>query len=375
MKILFVIDSLRFGGTERQLVELIKGLSSRSDSNVRIIVGCLKEDSNSYAHEIKKLGVPIYYFPRKLKFDVTPIFLITRLIVKKRIDIVHSYNNLGALFGGIAAKLSNTPLVCSAIRDAKDWNFFSKISKRFLSLISDAFISNSISGFNNRFKRIRPHFHVIYNGMDMRRFVRDNRKVENLKSNLNLQSFKYCVGMVAALSKRKDHETFCYAAVEVLKCIPDVCFLVIGDGEKRREIENLVFELGLKNNFIFLGYRKDCDQLTSVLDVSVLLTNTEYHFEGVSNSIIEAMASGVPVIATRGGGTDEIVEDEFNGILVDPKNPKQVAENVAKLITDKSQYAKLSGNAFKTINQLCDIKNYVDSHKAIYLAILRIDLQ
>jgi glycosyltransferase involved in cell wall biosynthesis len=375
MKILFVIDSLRFGGTERQLVELIKGFSTRSDLNFRMTVVCLKPDGNSYAHEIETLGVPIYYFPRKFKLDVAPIFLIWRLITKKHIDLIHSYNNLGALFGGIAAKLSNTPLVCSAIRDAKDWNLFSKISKRFLSHISDAFISNSISGFNNRFKTIQPHFHVIYNGMDMQRFAKDSRQTASLKSDLNLLSFSHCVGMVAALSKRKDHETFCYAAAEVLKRIPDVCFLVIGDGEKRSEIENLVRELGVSSNFRFLGYRKDCDQLTSVLDVSVLLTNTEYHFEGVSNAIIEAMASGVPVIATRGGGTDEIIEDHVNGFLVNPRHSRQVSEKILRLINDHSQYAELSENAYQTINQRCSISHYIDSHETIYLKLLRTGVQ
>jgi len=372
MKILFVIDSLRFGGTERQLVELIKGLI-RSGSDSNITVACLKRDNNSYAHEIKALGIPVHYFPRKFKLDVVPIFLLTRWISQNRIDIVHSYNNLGALFGGIAAKLSSKPLVCSAIRDAKDWNLFSKISKCFLSHISDAFISNSISGFRNRFKTIKPHFHVIYNGMDMQRFEKDRSKIEKLKSSLDLQSFKTTVGMVAALSKRKDHETFCYAAVEVLKCNPDIRFLVIGDGEKRYEIEHLVHLLGIKENFTFLGYRKDCDQLTSILDISVLLTNTAYHFEGVSNAIIEAMASGVPVIATMGGGTDEIIEDGYNGFLVDPNHPKQVSEKILRILNDRSLYVKLSKTAFKSIAHLCDMDNYVDSHKKIYSNLLRAD--
>lgn len=366
MKILYVIDSLKYGGTERQLVELIKGIDNIFKSEYSIIVVCLVKDKDSYENELLSLGIPIFYFIRKFKFDLSPILKIVRLILINQIDIVHSYNNIGAIFGAIAAKLTCRPLICSAVRDGKDWNFFSKMSKNFLGLISDAYIANSISGFKNRFKRIKKNFYVIYNGINLKRFKKNMHYYDQLRMDLQLNNFKYCIGMVAALSKRKDHDTIIYAAFNIIKTMPEVCFIIVGDGERKKEVEKLTIKLGLDRNFKFLGYRDDCDRITRLLDIAVMLTNTKFHYEGISNSLIEAMASGVPVIATRGGGTNEIIDNNINGILVDPQNAKQVSDKILELLNDHNKYVKISTNAYKKIKHLCDLSNYVKQHLKIY---------
>ena len=204
MKILYLIDSLAFGGAERQFVELIKGLD-RSRYEVHLI--CLNKETAGYTDILTELGVIVHYFCRAYKYDIRPVFSVSRYINKNQIDLVHPFMNLGGLVGVLAAKLSGRPVVCSAIRDAKDKGIKGAVSKKALSILADIFVANSRAGFTNRFHNIKPHFRVVYNGIDFSRFNINTNNLVELKQNLGIDRFEYIIGMVGSLSKNKDQET------------------------------------------------------------------------------------------------------------------------------------------------------------------------
>ena len=368
MKILFVIHSLRYGGAERQLVELAKGLK-RSLYDVHI--ACLENHTEGYKNIVCNAGINIHYFQRSSKYNLKPVFMIYRYIKNNKIEIIHTFENLGSLFGLTAAKLSGCPVVCSAIRSGRDKNFKIKMSTKFIARYADILVSNSNAGFTNRFKTRRPNFKVVYNGIDIKRFEYRKDNIQEIKNTLDICNFKKVVGMIASLSIHKDHMTLLNAANIVIKELPKTCFLIVGDGENRNLLEKMVRKLRLTNNVKILGYRNDVDRLINIFDVNVLLTNTDVILEGLSNSIIEAMFVGVPVVASSGGGTDEILENNVNGIVVKSKSPIETANAIISILTNDYKAKKIAIKAQNFAQDKFNIQRYVKEYEEIYKELLR----
>lgn len=364
MKILFIIHSLKFGGAERQLVELIKGLN-RHLYEVHLI--CLDNVPEGYTEILSSAGIEIRYFLRSYKYDLRPIFFICRFIQEKQIDVVHTFEHLGSLFGLFAAKLSGRPVVCSAIRNAKDENLMLKISKKIFAKFADILVSNSRAGFASRFSELKPHFRVVYNGVDFSRFQQKNGDMLILKTDLGINKFRNIIGMVASLTKRKDQDTLLEAAPSIIQSCPETSFLFVGDGVRRNALSEKARLLGLKDNVFFLGYRCDIDRLYHIFDIFVLLTNSDVHLEGISNAIIEAMAVGVPVVASLGGGTNEIIKHNVNGLLVLPKSVQKTAEAVIELLKNKQKAKRLADAAKISFREVFSLQRYVKEYEDIYL--------
>lgn len=371
LRLLFVIDSLGFGGAERQLVELVKGLLVRDTYEIHVV--SLMKIDQGYAHILALLGLEVHCFPRAYKYDVLgPLFSLIRYIRESRIDLVHTFMNMGSLFGAVAARLTGRPVVCSAIRDARDKSFREKYLKRFLACLADRYVANSQAGLANRFQKIRPHFHVVYNGVDFNRFKsvgHDDREI--LRNELELSGCSHIVGMVGSLTRHKDQASLLQAAPAILKDFPDVVFLLVGDGETRAALEAQSRAQGLTKRVVFAGFRKDVDRFYPLMDVCVLLTNSQVHLEGIANVLVEAMACGVPVVATAGGGTDELLGDGRYGLCVPPHKPDAVATAIVGLLADPVSAADRVVAARASVFERFGLERYVDDYENLYLEIQR----
>ena len=367
-KILFVIDSLRFGGAERQLVELIKGLDR---TKFEIYLCCLVNDPGGYTNELHKLGIKIKYFSRAFMLDIKPIIQISQYIKEMKIELVHSFNCLGALFGVIAAKIAGRRVICSGIRNAKDQSAMYWIYKRIESVLSDYLVSNSMAGFTNRFKKNKKHFRVVYNGIDFNRFELNVTDTDNVKEELGVSKFSHIVGMVASLSDHKDHQTLLDAIPLVLSRFANTCFLLIGDGPIRENLERKVKRQGLEKNVIFTGYRSNVDRIYPAMDVSVLVTRSKLILEGISNSLLESMASGIPVIATTGGGTDEVIVHGRNGLMVPPADPKHLAESIIDVMSNQKKASAMAKVALQDVKAKFGLDRYVEDYVSLYHEVLK----
>lgn len=367
VSVLFVIDSLRFGGAERQLAELVKGLDHR---RFAVTVVSLRREDQSYAHIIEAQGVELIYLERAARFDISPIFRLVRLIKSRRIQVVHAMLSLGGVFGVAAAKLAGVPVVCSVIREGKDPNMKLRLYRKMLAPFSDLYVSNSRAGLMNRFKRLRPNFRVVYNGFDLARFSPlTNECRDRLRGELGIPIEARLVGMVASLSPYKDQETLLRSIAAFRRECQGVHLMFVGDGTERGRLEGIVTELGLGDIVHFLGYRSDVDQLVQILDVSVLLSNPTKHLEGISNSLAEAMANRIPVVGSRGGGTDELIVDGETGLLVDPLCPEQVVDALRRILGDPEFAKRLGASAAKRIQGDFSLKTYVDTYSEYYVAL------
>ncbi|MCD6569669.1 MAG: glycosyltransferase, partial [Deltaproteobacteria bacterium] len=329
MRILYLIDTLAFGGAERQFLELVRGVSKLEE--IEPFVGYFTERAQGYKSQLVTLGIPVNLFERTKKYDTGLIFKIRHYCLKNKIDLIHSFSTLAGLVAVICGKLCGIPVVASTIRNSKDTDLKAYPSIRLQSFLADCFVANSHAGFKNRFKKMKANFRVIYNGINLKRFRINPAESQKVRKIYNLDRFKHVVSMVASLSRNKDFDTFIDAIPLVLKAKPDTVFLLVGDGSERSRLEEKVFDLSISNNVIFTGYTHDVIGILANTDVSVLMTNASRIVEGISNSLLESMAVGVPVIASRGGGTDEIIENGVNGILVDPYDTGNLAKGIIRI--------------------------------------------
>ena len=364
IRILFVIDSLSFGGAERQLVELIKGLSHKEAYELHL--ACLLDATPSYSEIVRSAGVPTRFFPRRSKWDlVGPVYAIQKYTRKHSIHLVHSFMNMGCLMAVLACKMTGRPVVSSVIRDAKDPNLKVKYTKRFIACLSDIVVANSKAGFTNRFKRIKSKYRVVYNGLDMDRFSRFCDKAA-LRQRFKIKEGQKVLLCVASLYKNKDHETLLNAFKKVHASDQNNVLLLVGDGPERKTLENRVNALELQTSVQFCGYRYDVDQIYGIANLVVLPTNRQNHQEGIANSLIEAMASGVPVIANYGGGTDEFIRNGENGILVEPHNPEILSEAMLRILNNRDLAASIVVDGKRTVQALFTLRQYVKNYAVIY---------
>jgi glycosyltransferase involved in cell wall biosynthesis len=211
----------------------------------------------------------------------------------------------------------------------------------------------------------------IYNGIDLNRFANLKQPEATAEEILGApKGNKFIVAMIAAFQIRKDYNTFLQVAIRMCRKNENMVFLLIGTGEFQERMKAQTPEDLLGKRIIFTGMRQDIESIIQIIDAGVLLTNSENHSEGISNTIVEYMASGKPVIATRGGGTDELVQDEVNGFLVDAKATEQVMAKIEWLRTNPSLAAKMGQMGRQWISDNFEIKRMTDEYISLYQRIL-----
>ncbi len=341
-----VIDSLDKGGKERRMLELIKGLK-KTDEHFDIYLLSLT-DRIEYQY-VYDLPIKFEVLKRTFKKDPTIPFKLKKIISEFKPDIIHSWSTMASVYLSISNVFTGIPLINAVLADAPlhltifDKHYFRvKLTTPF----SDMFVSNSRAGIVS-YKTPAQKSICIYNGIDFGRF-------ENLRPVIELKEEFFCgkqgelfvVAMVASFDERKDFGTFVNVAVKMCLNNSAYVFLLIGSGPTLEKLRNGVPEKLLKERqIIFAGKREDVESVIQIIDVGVLMTNAQNHGEGVSNTIIEYMAMGKPVIASRGGGTDEVVKDNYNGFLIDFRSEQQLTEKIESLFSNRGLLASLGEHA------------------------------
>jgi glycosyltransferase involved in cell wall biosynthesis len=370
MKILMVIDSLGKGGKERRMLELIKGLI-RAENHFDIFLVILSENIE-YKH-VYELPIKLEVLIRKFKKDPTIPFKLKKIISRFNPDIIHSWSTMSSVYLSISNLFSRIPFINAVLADAPlHLNIFDKqyFRVKLTTPFTDLFISNSKAGILS-YKTPKKKSVCIYNGIDFGRFE-NLRPANDLRSEIlgDKSNELFVIAMVATFNERKDYETLINTAVRMCSNNPLLVFLLVGSGPTLQQLKDKVADKYLNNRqIIFTGKRDDVESLLQIIDIGVLISNSENHREGVSNSIIEMMASGKPVIASRGGGTDEVVKDNFNGYLIDPHNEKQLAEKIESLFINREHLRVLGENARKYVMDNFELgkktSEYINLYKSL----------
>jgi glycosyltransferase involved in cell wall biosynthesis len=355
MKILFFIESLRSGGKERRLVELIKGLRCHY-SDVEIELVLTRQDV--HYTEIFDTGIKIHYVVRKgLKKDPRIFFQFYKIVKKIKPDIINVWGNMVAIYAIPSKVLFGIPMINNQITNAP-----LKVSKGIFShqlsfIFSDKIISNSYAGLK-AYNSPKEKSSVIYNGFDFNRI--SNLKVKEEVRKIFQIETTYVVGMIASFSSNKDYTSFLNAALLILEKRRDVTFLCVGSGDY--SVYNSIVPSKLNNKIKFLGKQNNVESIMNVCDIGVLSTYTE----GISNSLLEFMALGKPVIATDGGGTKELVVNHNCGYLITVKSPELLCQKIEVLLENNDEREFFGLNCKKRIKKNFNIEKMVSSFYSIY---------
>lgn len=357
LKLLFFIESLRPGGKERRLVELLKRLSNQPGISIDLVL----TRRDVHYDEVHNLGIRIHYVVRKyLTKDPRVFFQFYRICNKIKPDIIHVWGNLVAVYSIPSKVVLGIPMINNQISDAPDKLNSSFLNHRLTFPFTDQIIANSYAGLKSYGVHNNKGM-VIYNGFDFSR-IQNLPDKKTITKNLNINT-KYVVAMVASYSDLKDYNTYLEASNIVNRNFPDVTFLCIGDGNfdgYRNKVDREYI-----NSVIFLGRRKDVEQIMSICDIGVLCT----YSEGISNALMEFSALGKPVVSNYGGGTNELVINNKTGYLVEPKSPEQIAEKILLLLKDEIKRKKFGEQARMHIKERFNIELMVSEFRETYYRI------
>lgn len=341
VKILFIIDSLRAGGKERRLIELLKGLQHYHAFERELITL-----SNIIDYDyVRELDVKIHIFGRNISQDKKIIIKFVKLIRTFRPDIIHCWDNIAALHFGPIAKIFRITFLNSSISAAP-----SKMpiySKRLWATaltypFSDIILANSKAGLIS-YRVPAKKGKVIHNGLDLER-LKNLDSTSEIRKKYNINT-KYLVGMVASFSDFKDYHAFNEVAEKCLGIRKDITFLGAGDGPNRKNFSDGI-NPEFQKHIIYPGKVSNIESLINLFDIGMLLSTNG---EGFPNAVMEYMALGKPVIATDAGGTKELVVDGVTGILLKENNPDEIIKKILYLIDHTDIAIKMGEEGKKRI--------------------------
>jgi len=360
LRILHLVDSLRVGGKERQIVELLKGLC-RSSSVESIVVTMGVEQF--YVPDIQKLGIPLFYLVRHMRWDPTVFPRLWRIMRQFRPDIIHTNSEMAMSYAWPLARLMNIRIINNTMRNAFSGKGLRWRWHKLMLHLADARVANSKAGFASRgIPHDDPGNYVIYNGLDLDRFE-SSASPNGEKLAFHAKGRKV-VGMVAEFSDYKDFSTFIRAAQEVLARRQDVVFVAVGDGKNLDACKRMVSTN--EKSILFLGKRKDVEALLQQIDVGVLCTFTE----GISNSVMEYMAAGKPVVVTHGGGSSELIVDGEHGFLVPASDPKAVARRLEFLLDHPSNAEQMAAAGRSRVQEMFSLSQLAENTLRMYREVL-----
>ncbi|MEW5768652.1 MAG: GT4 family glycosyltransferase PelF [bacterium] len=381
IKILRIIARLNIGGPaihttiltkrlnpERFQSLLVTGREGEHEGNMLDLLG----ETDLKPIVIEELGREI-----SLWDDLKAFFKLYCLIRREKPDLVHTHTAKAGTLGRAAAYLAGVPLIIHTFHGHVLHSYFGPLKtkiflwmERFLAKITHKIITVSQKqreeilayGIGDPNKVIS-----IPLGLELDRFINLEPLKGSLRKELNLSGQEVLIGIVARLVPIKDHSCFLSAARIVARRHPEAKFLVVGDGELREQLEKQTKKLGLEDRVIFLGFRGDLERVYADLDMVVLSSLNE----GLPVAVIEAMASGLPVVATRVGGVIDLVEDEATGRLVPPNDPQALAEGILELLASPTEASKMGRLGRKKVYPSLSAGRLVKDIENLYEELIR----
>lgn len=367
-----LVFSLETGGLENGLVNLI---NRSSKYNFRHIVICLTT-SGAFSRRITQNNVDIVELKKPDGHSLSTLIKLRKLIKQCRPSIVHS-RNLAALEYQIATLgLPGIKRIHGEhgrdINDPHGKNWKYNLLRRFSPLWIDRYITVSRELELWLSECIGISSNVITcqaNGVDCDIFSeKSNQRKTTLTTKENSLDIVDCyvIGTVGRLAAIKDQESLIAAFAKVVAILnrekKQLCLLIVGDGPLRKHLEDYAKTLGVLHFVRFCGNRDDVSDLLKIMDVFVLPSIAE----GVSNTLLEAMATGLPVIATAVGGAPDIINSGINGFLVNVGNREEIANRLIACFVDRNRAYTIGCNGRETVKRYYNWSDAIENYYQIY---------
>lgn len=364
LRVMYLIDSLGHGGAEHLLVRYLEALPAAGVDPVVVVVQ--DRDGNPLESEITALGVPIENLHIDRLRRRGALRRVGEAMDRIAPDLVHTQLEFSNILGTVAAHRRGIPSVATLhtldvpkpwSRDAVRFRLMARIlttrASRVIAVSQSA--ADHFAGHSGAGRRLVT---TLYNGIALERFTQAQpHAAGQLRASRHLASEARVITTVAVLRPAKGIEDLIAALPAVLVSVPDAHLVLVGDGPARSTLEQAAATLGLTERVHFLGHRADVDEVLAGSDVFVLPSHTE----ALPTVLIEAMAAGLPVVATDVGGIPEMVERGASALLVPAHAPWMLAEAVTRVLTSPIQAAAMGTAGRRIVRARFDLPKQVAS--------------
>ncbi|HEX9063415.1 MAG TPA: glycosyltransferase family 4 protein [Clostridia bacterium] len=369
IKLMHLINCYTLAGAEILAYNIIEKIDkSKFDISICSIGAHDLEIENQIKDRLKKEGITVLNLNKpSQKKRFSSILSLAEILKQNKIEILNTHCSSPDFYGKLAGFLAGVPLVYSTVHNdcgyKKDREkFFRHFTTKYIA-ISDyikTFMLDRINVPENKIK-------LIYNGVKFSDIndVKDLRE-KKLKE-LNIDPGKIVITNVGRIVPLKGQNFLIEAAKEVVDKNKNVHFMIVGndklDLEWTNNLKNLVKDLGLENNITFTGARNDIEELMAISDLFVFPST----LEGLPLTVLEAMAAGLPVIATDVGSINEVVHHNINGLLIPSGNKEVISQNIIKLLNDKERSERMALEAKKLARSKYSIVQTAKNYEELYL--------
>jgi len=357
-----IVHDLNFGGMQRVVADLCLNIDS---SQYKMSVCCLDELGPN-AKELEQNGISIHLVKKKPGIDCLLPFKLKKLFKRGKIDIVHTHGINPFFYATIGAKLARTPLTIQTDHARGTFPVSKKemFSEMILSWFVDRLIavSEGVKSDLVKYEHINPRkIQVIYNGIDGSQY-RVNIDKKKKRKEMGIRDDHNVIGIGVRLSRQKGIQVLIEAFNHVIKSIPNTILLLIGDGEMRDELEKLTLTYGIEDKVLFTGFRYDIPELLQIIDIYALPS----FWEGHPLVLLEAMATGIPIVATDIPGNRETVDHGSTGLLVPPKKPIELSKALIRLLKNGDLRKKMGNAGYKKYQDLFTLERTVRVYQNLY---------
>jgi glycosyltransferase involved in cell wall biosynthesis len=359
IRVLHPITRLIIGGAQENTMLTADYLNHRPEYagqyEVSIVSGPQTGPEGSLIEETRARGVPLTILPELLREvspanDLKALVKLTRMMRHGRYHIVHTHSSKAGLLGRVAAKIARVPLIVHTVHG---WSFHEHLSPRKLRFyialekIGDWCGDEAIvvaaqdreKGVAHGIKRA-AHYPLIRSGIELDRFGNPQIPPAEMRQQLGIPADVLVVGSVTRLSAQKAPLDLVATFIRVASSMPNVWFVIVGDGSLRPDVERALQAAGIAGRTVLTGLRRDVPELMAAFDLFVLSSL----WEGLPRVLPQAMASGLPIVCTLADGAAEAVVEGENGFLSPKGHPEHLAANVARLLADGELRRRMGAN-------------------------------
>jgi glycosyltransferase involved in cell wall biosynthesis len=354
IKILYLIPQLTVGGTERNLYELATRLDK---SRFEPTVWCMGE-SEPFGRMLEAAGIRVMKKHNRV-YRPDDLFGLASFLRKEGFDVFHSYHYGAHFMDAVAAKSAKVPFYVSSRMNVRHWRGGERLhfSERIRNALSAVVVANS-EAVKKKCAEVenipKQKMRVIYNGVNLKE-ADENSAEKTCRDHL-------VVGSLANLKPVKGQKYLIRAFARVLEKKPKTRLVLVGDGPDKDGLKDLAADLGIGDDVVIKVSQENRFSVIDSFDVFVSSSLAE----GFSNSILEAMAKGKPVIATSVGGNSEAVIDGVNGYIVPPADPDALAAAIITLLSDDETRRRFGGSGRRRVEEYFTLEKMVGKHEKLY---------
>jgi glycosyltransferase involved in cell wall biosynthesis len=362
-----LITELDPGGAERIVYELATHLDA---ARFDVLVVSLQPATGAIAERLRERGVCVRSIEMRSKLDLGARKRLAALLREEHVDLLHTHLIHASYLGRRAARAGGVRAVVSTVHGyeerTKPWRSW---ADRRTAGLADAIVcvSRTLAGeVSKRLGVCDSTLRVICNGVDLARFAAPLER-DGIRRALGVASDEYCLVSLGRLRRDKGHDLAIRSMREVLKDEKRARLLVVGDGPERARLSALVRELGLGRAVSLLGQRDDVPAILAAADGVVCASRSE----GFGLAVAEAMAAGVPIVATRVGAIPEVLRDGEDGLLVPSEDPAALGAAVVGLMRDPSRAEALRARAQSRAEEEFSLERMIALHEELYEGLLK----